>query len=77
MKRVDLGLKLSSKRTRKREVLDEMNRVTPKAALVEWILPYYSVDQLGRRPFALEMMLLIHFMRQWFGLSYPAMGGLV
>jgi IS5 family transposase len=73
MKQVDLGLNLSSKRTRKREFLDEMNRVVPWTALVELISPYYPAGQLGRRPFALETMLRIHFMQQWFGLSDPAM----
>ena len=73
MKQVDLGLNLSSKRTRKREFLEEMNCVVPWAALVELISPYYPAGQLGRRPFALESMLRIHFMQQWFGLSDPAM----
>ncbi|MDO9235638.1 MAG: IS5 family transposase [Aquabacterium sp.] len=41
MKQANLGLNLSSKRTRKREFLDEMNHVVPWAALVELILPYY------------------------------------
>jgi IS5 family transposase len=41
--------------------------------LVELISPYYPAGQLGRRPFALETMLRIHFMQQWFGLSDPAM----
>jgi transposase, IS5 family len=54
MKEVDLGLNLSSKRTRKREFLDEMNRVVPWTALVELISPYYPAGQLGRRPFAFE-----------------------
>jgi len=34
MKQTDLGLNLSTKRTRKREFLDEMNRVVPWADLV-------------------------------------------
>ena len=43
MKQADLGLNLSTKRTRKREFLDEMNRVVPWAALVELI------ERLGTR----------------------------
>lgn len=73
MKQANLGLNLSSKLTRKREFLDEMNHVVPWAALVALILPYYPAGQLGRRPFSLETMLRIHFMQQWFGLSDPAM----
>ena len=37
MKQVDLGLNLTTKRTRKREFLAEMERVVPWAALVELI----------------------------------------
>lgn len=37
MKQVSLGLNLSSKRTRKREFLEEMNHVVPWAAFVELI----------------------------------------
>jgi IS5 family transposase len=50
-----------------------MNHVVPWTALVELITPYYPTGQLGRRPFALETMLRVHFMQQWFGLSDPAM----
>jgi IS5 family transposase len=73
MKQTDLGLNLSTKKTRKREFLDEMNRVVPWAALVELVAPYAPEGRRGRPPFALETMLRIHFMQQWFGLSDPAM----
>jgi IS5 family transposase len=73
MKQADLGLNLTTKRTRKREFLDEMNRVVPWAALVELISPYAPEGKRGRPPFPLETMLRIHFMQQWFTLSDPAM----
>jgi transposase, IS5 family len=73
MKQTDLGLSLSTKRTRKREFLDEMNRVVPWAALVELVSPYAPEGKRGRPPFAVETMLRIHFMQQWFTLSDPAM----
>jgi len=73
MKQTDLGLSLSTKRTRKREFLDEMNRVVPWAALVELVAPYAPEGKRGRPPFAVETMLRIHFMQQWFTLSDPAM----
>jgi len=41
--------------------------------LVELITPYYSEERNGRPPFALETMLRVHFMQQWFSLSVPAM----
>ena len=73
MKQADLGLNLTTKRTRKREFLDEMNRVVPWAALVELISPCAPEGRRGRPPFAVETMLRIHFMQQWFTLSDPAM----
>ncbi len=73
MKQADLGLNLSTKRTRKREFLEEMNRVVPWADLVMLIGPYAPEGKRGRPPFALEAMLRIHFLQQWFGLSDPAM----
>ena len=47
--------------------------VVPWAALVELIAPYYPEGKNGRPPFALETMLRVHFMQQWFSLSDPAM----
>ena len=73
MKQADLGLNLTTKRTRKREFLDEMNRVVPWTALVELIAPYAPEGRKGRPPFPVESMLRIHFMQQWFTLSDPAM----
>ena len=73
MKQADLGLNLTTKRTRKREFLDEMNRVVPWSALVELVAAHAPVANKGRPPFPLETMLRIHFMQQWFTLSDPAM----
>jgi IS5 family transposase len=67
------GFELSAKRTRKREFLDEMNLVVPWAELVGLIEPHAPAGKTGRPPFAVETMLRIHFMQQWFGLSDPAM----
>jgi len=73
MKQADLGLNLTAKRTRKREFLDEMNRVVPWADLVTLVTPFAPEGRRGRPPFAVETMLRLHFMQQWFGLSDPAM----
>jgi IS5 family transposase len=73
MKQADLGLNLTTKRTRKREFLAEMERVVPWAALVALITPYAPEGRRGRPPFPVETMLRIHFMQQWFTLSDPAM----
>jgi transposase, IS5 family len=73
MKQADLGLNLTTKKTRKREFLAQMERVVPWTALVELIAPYAPEGKKGRPPFALTTMLRIHFMQQWFTLSDPAM----
>lgn len=73
MKQLGLGLNLSTKRTRKREFLDEMERVVPWAALVQVVQPYYPKAKTGRPPFGIETMLRIHYLQQWFALSDPAM----
>ena len=73
MKQANLGLDLTTKRTRKREFLDEMNRVVPWSELVALVLPHAPEGKRGRPPFPVETMLRIHFMQQWFTLSDPAM----
>ena len=69
MKQSSLDLNLSTKRTRKQELLAQMELVVPWAALVELIAPYYPEGKNGRPPFALQTMLRIHCMQQWFDLS--------
>jgi IS5 family transposase len=69
------GFELQTKRTRKREFLDEMGLVVPWGVLVALIAPHAPQPSAkdGRPPFGTETMLRIHFMQQWFGLSDPAM----
>ena len=78
MKQMSLGesgFERKTKRTRKREFLDEMNLVVPWAELVSLIEPHAPAPSAkgGRPPFAVETMLRIHFLQQWFNLSDPAM----
>jgi IS5 family transposase len=73
MTQLHLGLNLSTKRTRKREFLDEMRRVVPWSRLIELIEPHYPKGKAGRPPFPIATMLHIHFLQQWFSLSDPAM----
>ncbi|MFG6449380.1 transposase [Roseateles sp. BYS180W] len=72
MKQTSLGLGQSSKRTRRRVFLEEMDRVVPWNELVALISPYMPEGRRGRPPFAVEVMLRVHFMQQWFNLSDPA-----
>ncbi len=69
------GFERKTKRTRKREFLDEMNLVVPWAELVSLIAPHAPAPGAkgGRPPFAVQTMLRIHFLQQWFNLFDPAM----
>ena len=69
MKQTDLGLDLSIRRTRKQVLLGEMEQVMPWGELLALIAPYAPVAKTGRPPFDLAMMLRIHCLQQWFGLS--------
>jgi len=73
MKQSSLGLGTATKRTRRREFLDEMDRVVPWSALVAEIEPFMPEGKRSRPPFPVESLLRIHFMQQWFTLSAPAM----
>ena len=69
MKQADLGLNLSMRRTRKKILLDEMAQVMPWAELLALVAPCAPVAKTGRPPFDIAMMLRIHCLQQWFGLS--------
>ena len=78
MKQISLsatGFERKTKRTRKRQFLDEMNLVVPWSELVALVTPHAPTRSAkgGRPPFAVETMLRIHFLQQWFNLSDPAM----
>ena len=67
------NLNLPTEKTRKVKFLDEMERAVPWAALVRIVEPHCPRAKTGRPPFAVETMLRIHYLQQWFCLSDPAM----
>jgi len=73
MTQQELGLNLSTRRTRKAVFLDEMDLVVPWTELLSLIAPHAPRAKTGRPPFELVTMLRIHFLQQWFGLSDLAM----
>jgi IS5 family transposase len=76
MKQISLattGFELVTKRTRKREFLDEMNLVIPWSQLLGLFAPHAPAGKTGRQPFATDVMLRIHLLQQFFGHSDPAM----
>ena len=62
MTQQELGLNLSTRRTRKAVFLDEMNLVVPWTELLSLISPHAPRAKNGRPPFELVMMLRIHFL---------------
>ena len=61
------------KQTRREVFLAEMEQVVPWKALLALIEPHYPKAGRGRHPYALETMLRIHLLQQWYALSDPAM----
>lgn len=59
------------KTTRRERFLAEMNAVILWSRLVALIEPHYPKAGNGRQPMALERMLRVYFMQQWFNLSDP------
>jgi len=58
------------RKTRREQFLDEMDTVVPWSTLRALLEPHYPTSgRRGRPPMALEMMLRVYFMQQWFGLS--------
>lgn len=54
MQKSNLGLNLSTKKTRKREFLEQMQQVVPWKDLVALIAPYAPERRTGRPPFPVE-----------------------
>jgi len=61
------------KKTRREIFLEEMELVVPWKGLLKLIEPHYPTAGRGRRPYALDAMLRVHLMQNWFALSDPAM----
>jgi len=68
------GFERKRKHTRKRQFLQEMDRVVPWQELVALIEPYAPKPgpKGGRPPYGVETLLRIHFLQPWFNLSDPA-----
>ena len=69
----DLEYQSKKKTTRKEKFLSEMDAILPWKLLLQPIRKHYPKPGSGRPPMALETMLRIYFMQQWYQLSDPAM----
>ena len=67
-----LAWSAKGKVTRRERFLAEMDAVIPWQRLLGLIEPHYPRATVGRPPHALETMLRIYFLQQWFDLSDPA-----
>jgi transposase, IS5 family len=61
------------KQTRRDKFLAEMEQVVPWPRLVARLQPLYPKGERGRPPVALERMLRVHFLQQWYALADQAM----
>lgn len=73
MQQQDLGLNLSTRRTRKMELLELMNSVVPWSDLVAQLTAVAPPKATGRPSFGHKTMLRLHLLQQLFGLSDFAM----
>ena len=68
------GFEKYTKKTRKEQFLEEMDRIIPWSELTQALKPYYpDPTGPGHRPKGLERMLCIYFMQHWFNLCDPGM----
>ncbi len=64
-------MSLSVKKTRKREFLEQVDKVVPRQAHIELIAPYDPEGKKGHPPFSLTTLLRAHFLQPLFILSDP------
>lgn len=57
--------------TKREKFLNEMNTIIPWSRFIKLIEPFYPRTGKGRPPMALESMLRIYFLQQWYALSDP------
>lgn len=69
----EVGFVRRKKPTRREIFLAAMQAAVPWGRFESLIAPHYPVAGFGRRPYALAVMLRIHFLQQWFGYCDPAM----
>ena len=60
-------------KTRREEFLEAMDGIIPWNDWVEMIRPFYPTGKRGRPPIAIETMLRMYLMQNWFNLSDTAM----
>ena len=73
-----LSDEMSQARTKKKEFLEQMDRIIPWGEWLGIIKPYYYLGERGNKPFELELMLRIHVLQNLYELSdMGAMGEVI
>jgi IS5 family transposase len=57
--------------TKRAQFLEQMDQIVPWDRLCKLVEPHYPTGEGGRQPIALERMLRIYFLQQWYNLSDP------
>ena len=60
---------LAQARTRKKEFLEQMERIIPRGEWLGIVKPYYYKGERGNKPLELEIMLRIHVLQELYALS--------
>ena len=60
---------LAQAKTRKKEFLEQMNRIIPWSEWIGIIRPYYYTGERGNKPYELETMLRIHLLQELYDLA--------
>ena len=73
-----LSDELARAKTKKKEFLEQMNRIIPWSEWIGIIKPYYYSGERGNKPYELELMLRIHMLQNLYDLSdMGAMGEVI
>ena len=60
---------LAQAKTRKKEFLEQMNRIIPWGEWIGIIKPYYYKGERGNKPYELESMMRIHLLQEMYDLA--------
>ena len=60
---------LAQARNRKKEFLEQMERIIPWSEWIGIIKPYYYAGERGNKPYELETMLRIHLLQDLYNLA--------
>ena len=60
---------LAQAKTRRKDFIEQMDVIIPMDERIEIIQPYYYKEDVGNKPFPIEIMLRIHMLQNLYDLS--------